>query len=87
MKKLLTIPSAIAGRLLSAINRKIAIVGILAALIAAAGAANYSTTTVGTVNGNNLMFTEVTGNSDSYTTFTNNLANAFAANSGGDLFA
>jgi TRAP-type C4-dicarboxylate transport system substrate-binding protein len=63
MKKLITIPSAIAG--------------ILAASIAAAGAAN----------GNNLAFTEATGNSDSYTTFTNNLANAFAANSGGDLFA
>jgi hypothetical protein len=48
--------------------RKIAVVGLLAASIAAAGAANYSTTTVGTVNGNNLAFTAATGNSDSYAT-------------------
>ena len=68
---------------LSAMTRKIAMVGLLAASIAAAGAANYSTITVGTVNGNNLAFTEATGNSDSYATFTNNLANAFATNSGG----
>ena len=87
MKTILTITSAIAGRLLSAKNRKIAIIGIMAASIAGAGAASFSTTTVGTVNGNNLAFTAATGNSDSYTTFTNNLANAFAANSGGDLFA
>lgn len=64
-------------------NHKIAIVGLLAVSIAAAGAANYSTSTVGTVNGNNLAFTAATGNSDSYATFTNNLANAFATNSGG----
>jgi len=62
---------------------KFAIIGLLAASIVAAGAASYSTSTVGTINGNNLAFTAATGNSDSYATFTNNLANAFAANSGG----
>src|SRR5487761_2303828 len=62
---------------------KFAIVGLLAASIAAAGAANYATSTVGTVSGNNLAFTAATGNSDSYENFTNNLANAFASNSGG----
>jgi hypothetical protein len=87
MKKLLAITSAIADRWLSAMNHKIAIVGMLAGSIVAAGATNYSTTTVGTVNGNNLAFTEATGNSDSCTTFTNNLANAYVANSGGELFA
>ena len=64
-------------------NYKIAIIGILAASIVAAGAASYSTTTVGTVNGNSLSFTAATGNSDSYTIFINNLASAFATNSGG----
>jgi len=76
---------AIAARSLSVMNHKIAIAGILAASIAAASASSYSDTTVGTVNGNGVAFTAATGNSDSYTTFTNNLATAFANNSGGVL--
>lgn len=83
MKKPLAITSAIAARLLSAVNHKIAIVGILAASIAAASATSFSTSAVGTINGNNVAFTAATGNSNSYTLFTNNLASAFAANAGG----
>jgi hypothetical protein len=58
MKKLLAITSAIADRLLSAMNHKIAIVGMLA------GATSYSTTAVGTVNGNNLAFTAASSGGD-----------------------
>jgi len=44
-------------------NHKIAIVGMLAASIAAASAANFTTGTVGTINGNNKTILEATGNS------------------------
>ena len=83
MKKLLAITSAIAARLLSAVNHKIAIIGILAASIAAASGDQLFHQPVGTINGNNVAFTAATGNSNSYTLFTNNLASAFAANAGG----
>ena len=83
MKKLLAITSAIAARSLSAMSHKMAIVGILAASIVAASATSFSTSTVGTINGNNVAFTAATGNSDSYATFTNKLATAFANNAGG----
>ena len=83
MKTPLAITSAIAARLRSAVNHKIAIVGILAASIAGASATSFSTAAVGTVNGNNLAFTAATGHSNTFTAFTNNLANAFATNSGG----
>ena len=60
MKKLFAITSAMAGRLLSAVNHKIAIAGMLAASIAAANATSFSDSTVGTVNGNNVAFTAAT---------------------------
>ncbi len=73
MKKLLAITSAIAGRLLSAMNQKIAIVGILAASIAAADATSFTTSAVGTINGNGKTVFAATGNSLSVTTFSNDI--------------
>jgi len=82
-RKLLTITSAIAVRLLSPVNHKIAIIGMLAASIAAADATSFTTSTVGTVNGNNKTINNATGDSSSYATFTNDLATAFANDCGG----
>jgi len=72
-----------AARLLSAVSHKIAIVGILAASIAAADAASTTVTTVGTINGNNKTVLAATGNSLSYATFSNSIATAFASDCGG----
>jgi hypothetical protein len=59
------------------------IAGIFAASIAAAGAANYTTGTVGTINGNGKTIIEATGNSLTATAFASDIATAFANNTGG----
>ena len=83
MKKLLAITSAITARLLSAVNHKIAVVGMLAASIAAADGASTTVNTVGTINGNGRTVLAATGNSLNVTTFSNDIATAFANNTGG----
>jgi autotransporter-associated beta strand protein len=64
-------------------NQKIAVIGILAASIAVAGAADYITDTVGTINGNERTVFEATGNSLDLATFSSDIATAFANNAGG----
>lgn len=59
------------------------IAGIFAASIAAAGAASYTTGTVGTINGNGKTILVATGNSLTSTTFASDVATAFANNTGG----
>lgn len=59
------------------------IAGILAASIAAAGAANYSTITVGTINGNVKTLIESTASTVTSTIFASDIATAFSDNTGG----
>ena len=83
MKNHNVILGTVAASLLSAMNRKIAIVGILAASIAAADATSTTVNAVGTINGNGQTVIAATGNSLSVTTFSNNIITAFANNTGG----
>lgn len=71
------------ARLLSAMGHKTAIAGLLSASIVAAGAANYTTDTVGTYNANNKTVFEATGNSMDMATFSNDVVTAFAEGTGG----
>jgi len=64
-------------------NSKYTIAAILAASIAAAEAANFSTSTVGTVNGNGKTLIDATGDTVSSATFATDMSTAFANNSGG----
>jgi hypothetical protein len=64
-------------------NQKSAIVGMLAASVAAASATSITANTVGTVNGNNKTVFEATGNSLNVTTYAGIIATAFANNTGG----
>jgi len=82
-RKFLKMAPTVAARLLSAMSCKIAIVSILAASIAAADATSTTVNTVGTINGNGRTVLAATGNSLSVTTFSNDIATAFANNTGG----
>jgi hypothetical protein len=75
-------PAVFAG-LLSAMSRKIAIAGLLAASVVAASATNYTTGTTNVINPNGKTVLEATGNSFDATTFSNNVATAFANETGG----
>src|SRR4051812_42519388 len=58
-------------------NPKYTIAAILAASIAAAGAANYSDSTVGTINGNGKTLFDATGDTVSSLTFATDMSSAF----------
>jgi hypothetical protein len=66
-----------------AMNTKIAVVGILAASIAPAGATALVDSTVGGINGNGKTLIENTGNTVTSTTFASDIAAAFSGNTGG----
>ena len=59
------------------------ILGVLAASIVAAAAGDFTTYTTNVVNPNGVAVTDAGGNTISYQTFTNDVAQAFAANYGG----
>lgn len=85
--KLLTTRSvlgfALRGPVFGFCGRTALSIGMLAASIVGASATSFSTGTTNVMNGNNLVFTEATGNSENFTTFTNDLASAFATNHAG----
>lgn len=80
---LLQIAPTIATGWLSAMSRRIATIGILAASIAAASAGSFTTYCTNVVNPNGVAITDATGNMISYATFSSSVAQASTTNYAG----
>lgn len=82
-RNFLSTTSAIAVRLLSAVNHKIAIASVLAASIVAASATSFTTGTTNVIDPNGLTILQATDATVTSTTFASDIATAYANNTGG----